>query len=92
MQSLPTEVLHKQVSLFSFYLVFSGLLTQNAALPMFCSDIHYRSQPNQNSDQFYHFEIAILFVSILHRKLTQITAAGVEKEICNSVVQDDAHS
>lgn len=59
---------------------------------MFCSDIHYRSQPNQNSDQFYHFEIAILFVSILHRKLTQITAAGVEKEICNSVVQDDAHS
>lgn len=34
-QSLPKEVLHKQVSLFSFYLVFTGLLTQNAVYQCF---------------------------------------------------------
>lgn len=92
MQGLPKEVLHKQVSLFSCYLAFTGLLTQNAVYQCFVL-ARYKSQPNRNSDQFCYFEITIIFVSILDRKLTQITAAGTEKrEICNPVVQGDAHS
>lgn len=60
---------------------------------MFCSNTRYKSQPNRNSDQFCYFEIAIISVSILGRKLTQITAVGMEKrEICNPVDQDDARS
>lgn len=34
-QSVPIQVLHKQVSSFSFYLVFTGLLTQNAVYQCF---------------------------------------------------------
>lgn len=59
---------------------------------MLCSNTRYTSQANQNSDQFCYFEVTSISVSILHRKLTQITAVGMEKGVCNPVVQDDAHS
>lgn len=46
---------------------------------MFCSNTGYKSQKNWNYDQFCYFEIAIIFVSMLHRKLCYITAVGMGK-------------